>query len=1038
MKKVIWLLACMLLSISFAYAQNKTVSGVVVDEKGVSVIGATVVAKGTTIGTVTGMNGEFSVDVPQATTTLTVSFMGMTDYETPAGTNLRITLKATATGLKEVEITGYGVQQRGTFTGAASVVRSEKLAAPVTSFDKALQGNAAGVLSLSNSGQPGAGQSVTIRGIGSINAGTIPLYVVDGIPIATGNFGQMTQTAATETSDNLSAMANINPADIESIVVLKDASATSIYGSRASNGVVLITTKRGSEGKTNFDLKVARGYSNRTTKNFTVFNGDQYIDYLNDAFFNAGYGDRNDPNEYITMPNGQKIFGEILNSDKMFPLRQADGNFFNYDWMDQAYVNNAPTTSFDLSASGGTARTKFFTSISYLDQEGVVLNTGMKRMSARLNLDQQVNSKFKFGINANFSYNDQESPYTSDLWFINPIMASMNTSPLDPGIIPEGSLFYDAASGMLLPVNPGVNIHYMSSQSTNFLANTMYDDFSSRTSRLLTSGYAQWDIIEGLIFKTTAGLDYMFLNEYKWLDSRPVGNSASYGQGTAANSVVENRIWNVTNTLNYITSFDAHSFVFLLGQEAQATDYKWTYAMSQGFPGTRFHQISEGALPYGTNGTRNESSIASFFANANYNFDEKYFLSGSFRRDGSSRLSSDNRWGNFWSVGASWRLTQENFMQDFDWLTNATLRTSYGTAGNTSGIDPYASRGLYGAGFNYNENPGAAPVQIANPDLGWETSNSFNIGLDLSFFQGRLGGTIEFYNKKTDNLLLDKPLSLTTGFDFITSNIGSMQNRGVEFSLNAIPIITQNFTWKVDFNITHNKNEILKLLGGEPIIIAPFIYQEGSDIQTYFSRNWAGVNPANGRPMYYDLNGNIVYDLSTIGDVRHPLGSAAPKFYGGLTNTFEFYGFDVSFMLYFTYGNKVFNSTWSFATHCGYNRYDNQYEGVDERWRKEGDISEYPQANANYTAGVYGGYASDRVIFDASYIRLRDITIGYTLPKSITNRMNLNTVRVYAQGTNMLTFSHYPDADPEVGLSGEYAAGYPNAKTITFGLNVKF
>jgi TonB-linked SusC/RagA family outer membrane protein len=1017
------------------YAQNIQVSGTVKDASDGSVLpGVAVVLKGqTSRNAVTNINGQYTINVP-ADGVLIFQYMGMKNKEVQVGgrKTLDVLLENDAVALSEVVVTsGYGVNQKGTFTGSAASVKKDKLEIPVSSFDKALQGNAAGVLSVSNSGQPGAGQSVTIRGIGSINASTAPLYIVDGVPVATGNYGNMTQTIATASADNLNALASLNSNDIESLVVLKDASATSIYGARASNGVILITTKRGAQGRTQVNLKLTQGFSSRTTKSFTTLTKDDYIQYITDARVNAGYS------AATTDVNGKAINSFIANT---FPVRNSNKDFYDFDWFKYAYNDNAPTQTVDLGIRGGDAKTKFYTSFSYLDQEGIVTKTGLTRYTGRLNLDHNIAKNLKYGVNLSMSYSEQESPMTTSGYYVNPVFGALMYAPIDPGMIDPGSYLYSSSTGTFTPYEPqnGVNIDNMVTYANaNFIANQMYDDFISRTAKTTSNMTAQWDITDNLVLKAHGGIDYFFLTEKEWRDPRCKGNSASYLRGTSETSVTEEFIWNQNVTLNYIKSFGKHNVNIMVAQENQGEKINNVDAIKQDFPGTDFHEMSQGATNYGTYGSHSGTALASFFAKGDYNYYNKYFLSALIRRDGSSKLAQ--KWSNFWSLGASWRISSEKFAQNWEWLTSATLRTSYGTAGNSSGIGKYAAMGLYGGGANYNGNAGTYPSQISNPDLKWEKSESFNLGLDFSFFKSRLGGTIELYNRDTKDLLLDMPLSLTSGFASITSNIGSMNNRGIELSLNAVPVVTKNLKWTVDFNITSNKNKVTKLVTDAPIISSPWIYTVGKDFQTFYTRPWAGVNPADGRAMYYDLDGNIIYDITQSGDNRKYCGSAAPKFYGGLSTRLDAYGFDLSMSFYFTYGNKIYDSSWLTATGAGYSGLRNQHSSMaTDRWRQEGDIAQYPKAYYGYAASVYGGYGMDKIIFDGSYIRLRDLTLGYTIPEKWTKVVNISSVRLYAQGTNLLTLTTFPDADPEVGRSGYYYLGYPNAKTITFGLDIKF
>jgi TonB-linked SusC/RagA family outer membrane protein len=1019
---------------SLAIAQNKQVSGTVTDEAGELVVGASVLAKGTALGGITDSNGKFSFSVPESVTTLVVRYIGYVDVEIPAEANILVRLKSSSTELDEVTVVAYGVVAKsGAPFGAKVTVKSDRLEVPLTSFDKALQGNAAGVLSLSNSGQPGAGQQVVIRGVGTINGGTTPLYVLDGIPIATTNLGNMTQTAATSSADNMNPLSNLNPNDIESVTILKDAASTAIYGSRAANGVVYITTKQGKAGKTQFNVKLGSGYSSRTSNDLKMLNKDQYINYITDARRNAGY------NDGTTQVGGKDVNTFLANN---FRVRNAEGDFYDFDWMGATYKNDAPTITADFSAAGGTDKTKFFLSLSLLDQDGIVIDTDLKRYTGRVNLDHTVNNHVKFGVNTLLSYNVQRSPMTTSGYYASPVFGAAMYSPLDAGIIAQGSTLYNpTAPNTPTPLDPGPNIDYITTYANaNFLANSAYDDFSSRTARNITNVYGQWSFLDGFVLKGTVGYDYYYLTEEEWRDARPKGNSASNGRGLAESSVTEQYTWDENITLNYLkTISDSHNLNILVGQEAQAEGYRYSDAIAQDFPGSYFHYLSQGATPYGVYGARYASSLASFFSSVNYNYDQKYFLSGSLRSDGSSRLSKDNRWSTFWSAGVSWKVKRENFLQSVDAINDLTFRASYGTSGNQSGISRYAALALY-SGVGYNGGSGLYPNQIENPNLTWEKTGSLDIGLDVSVLNNRLGATIDWYKRNTTDVLLNAQLSRTTGFEQIVSNVGEMYNTGVELALNGTPVRTKDVLWTVNFNISTNKNRITKLYEGNDIINGQFIYREGEDVHSLYAYRWAGVNPADGRPMYYDEDGEIMYASNEKGDTRQIVGSASPKFYGGLNTKITAYGVDLGLGFSYVYGNKIYDSSWLMFTSLGYRALYNQYNTANDYWRKEGDVVAFPKPVYGYAAATYGT-TTDKSVFDGSYIRLRDITLGYSLPQQWIASTGLRNIRVYAQGTNLLTFTKFPDFDPEVGggrLAGYYYLGYPNASTVMLGLDVKF
>jgi len=1037
MKKNLLLILTLLIT-SVSFAQTNITGRVTSTEDGEALSFVTVAVKGTTIAVATDLDGKYSINVPSGGTVLSFSFVGMKTVEATIGgrTVVDVKMEYEAMVLDEAIVVAYGVVARGGSPfGAKSTVTKEKLEIPTTSIDKALQGNAAGVSSISNSGQPGAGQQVTIRGIGSISGGSTPLYILDGMPIATGNYGSMTQTTGTSNSgDNFSVLSNLNPNDIESVTILKDAAAISIYGSRASNGVIIITTKSGKAGKTQFNLKLTSGFSSRTTQNFTLMNKDQYLDYATDMFLNTtGYSTA------TTDVNGRQVLSQIANT---FRIRNADKDFYEFDWTKHAYNDNAPMYTVDFSASGGNDNTKFYVSLSALDQTGIVIDTWLKRYTARFNLEHKINNKVRFGLNTLLSYNDQRSALTTGGYYASPVFGAAMYAPIDVGIISPGSYLYTGSTGNFANVAAGPNIDYLVTYANaNFLANSAYDDFYTRTSRNVTNGYVQWSIREDLILKGSAGIDYFYVQELDWRDPRPKGNSASQNRGLNNTAMQEQFTWNETITLNYIKSFNNHNVNALLGQEAMSEGTNNLNASAQDFPtipGVIYP--SSGANNYSISGGRNASALASFFGSANYNYDRKYFLSASLRTDGSSRLSTENKWNMFWSVGGSWRISNESFMQSVSLINSLNLRGSYGTAGSTAGIGRYASMGLYGIGA-YNGTPTIQPSQIPNHSLTWQTVAALDIGLDISILNNRISATIDWYRRDTKDMLLGQQLSRTSGFSTITSNLGELYNTGIEFELHTTPISTDNFVWNIDFNITSNRNRITKLNNNQDIIDSPYIYRVGEDMHSFYTYPWAGVNPADGRPMYYDKAGEIIYQYNQGGDHRNIVGTATPDFYGGLTTTFAYKGIDLSAMFYYTYGGLIYDSSWLMFTGTGNRAWYNQHESVAyDRWRKEGDMANYPKAVYNYASATYGTTTS-KSVFDGSYIRLRNLTLGYNLPKKWTDSVKINGVRIYAQGTNLFTMTSYPNADPEVGggsRAGYYYLGYPNARTITFGLDIKF
>ncbi|MCL2739038.1 MAG: TonB-dependent receptor [Bacteroidales bacterium] len=1030
MKKIFSLFVCLLFAGGGAlWAQSLQVTGIVTDASDQEPLtGVYVVVKGTNRSTSTDLNGRYTI-AASANDVLVFTFIGMKSVEIAVSGRsvINVILEGDTAVLEEVTVIGYGVSRPGSQVAAISTVRGEQLTMAVTSVDKALQGNAAGVLSLSGSGQPGAGQEVTIRGINSVSGGTTPLYVLDGVPMTTGNFAR---TSGASTANN-NMLSTLNPNDIESMVVLKDAAATSIYGSRAANGVVLITTKQGRAGKTQFNLRMSTGFSARTSRNFRMMNKEEFIEFQTEALLNANY-----PNVTVNVA-GRPILKTIADT---YRVRNADYDFYDFDWVKAAFRDDAPTRDVNFTMSGGNDNSRYLFSLGYHDNAGMVIRTGFKRYSSRLNFNHRVNSKLSFGINTSLTYQMQENNRTTGTNFNSPIFGAMIYSAIDAGIIDPGSFLYNPADGSYSPAPTGPNVDYVVGYSNaNFLANAEWDDYMQRTSRLGLNANATYAFTDNLVLKFVVGGDYSYLNEYDWKDPRPRGNSASYGFGLIDQSVREIHTWTETLTLNYMKDFGDHSFNLLLAQEASEEGYGTIGGQGQSLPPGGLTFMSSAAIPRDVIGDKLNSAVASFFSNINYNFRNTYYLQATIRTDGSSRLASGHRWSQFWSVGGSWRVTNEPFLKG-GLFNSLILRASYGTQGNSSGISRYASRGLY-AVDKYDNIPAIYPNSAPNPELTWETVTTGNVGIDFSMLRGRLGGTIDWYHKNTTDMLLNRQLSRTSGFNTIISNMGTMYNTGIEVSLNTNPVRLKNFVWNVNMNVSHNRNRITKLNEGD-IFTGAFVYREGHDIQSFWQYAWAGVNPADGRPMYYDLDGEIMYSISQKGDTRRIAGTASPYFFGGLTNRFAAFGFDLSLMFFFTYGNKVYEQYWLSATGMGYRSWYNVHESAHtRRWRKEGDIATFPKAVFGYPTSTFGNNNMDYNVLDGSYIRLRDLNFGYSLPQKWVNAVGLNNLRLYTQATNLFTITRFPSLDPEVGggrSGGSNTLSYPNARTITFGIDLKF
>ncbi|MEM9856057.1 MAG: TonB-dependent receptor [Bacteroidota bacterium] len=985
---------------SNVHAQERTVTGKVTSvDDGAALPGVNVVLKGTSTGTVTDIDGNYTISIPSGNATLVFSFIGLTSEEVEIGSRSIVDLQMTSdvTQLSEVVVVGYGQTEKKKLTGAVETVTAEKFEqVPVPSFENILQGNVAGLNVQSTSGQPGGATNVRLRGIGSINAGSAPLYVLDGVPI---NIGDLTRAA--ETSN---VLASLNPNDIESLTVLKDASAAAIYGSRAANGVILITTKRGKPGKTKFNFRTQHGVSSRGDDSFDVMTASQFTEYMREAVVNSG-GDPDDPTSAGTY----------------FPI-VADT--VDTDWLDLAFQDGS-LQSYELNASGGDEKTRFFASVAYLDQEGIAVQTALERLSTRFNIDHSANDKLTFGINAGISNAKQLSRYGAGTSFGDPLYGGMFLSPLYPVFASEEQIAAGDDRGT------GFNFNTPGFANHNIVATQALSSNETNTFRITGKIYMNYDILPGLTFNNSLGLDMVRLTEEEW-------TSQNHTDGVNDGGVVQvvatqNADYVLTNTLNYTKTFsDVHNLSILIGNEYQNAIRESVDVEGNNFPSDKLRTVNSAAIAgdFGAFGT--EWAIWGLFSRLNYNYANKYFFDASLRRDGSSRFGANKRFATFWSVGGGYSISEEPFMDNISAITNLKLRSSYGTSGNQD-INNFESRGLYQFG-SYHGQPTSRPTQLDNPDLTWEESVQFNVGLDFSLFSDRLSGTVDYYNRTTSEMLLDVGISRTSGFGEITQNRGEMVNKGWEVTLNSVNAVLGDFTWGTSFNIAFNDNEITELPGGEDIVDGNTILREGEAVNAWFLPIYAGVNPADGAPMWYDEDGNIVF---AYGDAdRQIVGQPFADFFGGLTNTFEYKGLSLSVFFFFNQGNDVRRTVSQFINSDGSRFGRNQSTEQLRRWQQPGDITDVPIIKRNNTD--QGNSASTRQLHDGSFIRLRNVTLAYNLPQSLVSKARLSNVRVYAQGQNLLTWTKYPGLDPETGIQGVDFGLYPQPRAWTVGIDIGF
>lgn len=1030
MRKFVLLIMIVLSAGALALAQNKRISGTVKGVDGKPIAGATVLVEGTSIGTTTNAEGRFSVQAP-ADGTLVVSFIGYASKSVNiAGkTRLDIALKEDTHAIDDVIVVAYGTAKKESFTGSVAVVKGEELEhRKVSNVTKALDGLAPGVQVTSGSGQPGSGTTVAIRGFGSINASSTPLYVVDGIPYD-------------------GAISAINPDDIASISILKDASASVLYGARGANGVVLINTKKGNRNETNVELKINVGVSSRAIPRYETVGARDFMEIMYSAFYND-YGS----NAVAQMASGSK---RIFGSNEMYnpydvPLAQlftADGKvrddaklLWDEDWLDEVTDNAALRQEYGASVSGGNEKTQYMFSLGYLNEDGVLKTTNFERYSGRLNVETQAKPWFAAGMGANFARNSTNSSQTSASATSNVFFSAQMMAPIYPVYQrdPETGDYLRDANGRK-------QFDYGSSrpsgQQTNFNSiATLYDDKYAQTSYSL-SARAHMDFMgisdhwsEGLKFQLNFGTDYY--NSQSMTYYNPFfGNAESVG-GRIQKTNTTSLGYTFNQLLSYNRTFDRHNIDLLLGHEYYAYTTSDLSGHKTGLPGGGIYELDAAAVIVGTGSSTDEDRIESVFSRIGYSYDDKYYLSGSWRTDGSSRFARSTRWGNFWSVGASWRMSQEAFMRDISWLNNLTLKFSYGVQGNNSVGSYYAYQALYDTGSPNATLPGATINDVANEDLTWESNHNLNVGLEARLLD-RIDLSFEFYNRKTTDMLLSYPLASSSGFDSYYRNSGEMRNRGIEFAVTGRIFDRRDFQWSVTWMGSTVSNKVLKLTeDGKDIIGSTQIIREGETLYSYYVARSAGVDPMTGEKMYWatDKDGNdYITKSTTVAQANRVIaGSRIPDLYGSLSTSLRWKNLDFSISTNYSIGGKNYDGVYYEFMSCYYTA-QAKHKDMLRAWRKPGDVTDVPK----YTIGETPIVTDDKLV-DASYFSIKNITLGYTLPRRWTSKIGFKAARVSASVDNLCIFTHLKGMDPQYSLTGGTSYAYAPTRTVSFNLDLKF
>lgn len=993
MKRILSILPLLLVAV-LAMGQ-KEVSGVVTSsEDGLPVIGATILVKGTSTGTATDIDGRYTLTVPDDNSILVFSYTGLRTTEVTVGnrTTVSVVMESSVSFLDEIVVTGYGSQGRRVLTSAVSSVSAAQIEnLPAASVDQLVQGRAAGVQISSNSGTPGGGMFVRVRGTTSLTASNDPLYVIDGIPVV---------SAALESEgvggQRTNPLADLNPADIESVEILKDASATAIYGARAANGVVIITTKRGRKGQNaRVTLNAYTGIQNlwRSPSDLLV-NAREFEELMNDAARQRNAA---------TLP---------------YPNPGSGG--IDTDWNSLIFRDNAPMNNVDLSISGGSDRVRYFISGNQFQQDGILKNNQFTRTTGRVNLDFDASNKIKIGTSVLYSRNRRLRANNDDningamggAYFLPP-----NISPFRPdGTLTKFSIF------------------------ENPIAVVDFQDLQMNVNRVLANVYGEWEITKNLRFKTSGSVDYNQLKEDAYFPTQMNTGAPVNGVGRSSVTIDDNLIWE--NILTFQKNLGGEHYLTVLGgQSVQTSRNEFTRAIGEQFPSNDFRRITSAAVQRATSNAT-EWGIASFFGRLNYDFAGKYIVTVNVRHDGSSRFGEANRWGTFPSIGAAWRLSEENFLKDNSFINELKLRASYGITGNQNGINDFAARGLWTGGANYTTAPGTRPLQLANPDLKWEETTQIDFGLDVGILNERVILTFDWYNKYTRDLLLEVPLPRTTGFNSQVQNFGEVENTGWELGINATLFDRKDFAWSVDFNTAHNRGIVRKLFA--PLEVynrSPFRYEEGLPLYSFWFHDQLGVDPQTGDAIWRTVNGDSRTEQFNAGRDRFFVGDAQPDLFGGITSTMRFKNFDFMMFWQYSLGNEQLYWTRFFMEHGG-TRNTGYLRSQLDRWQQPGDITNVPRMSAaNYAANL----RPSRLVEDGSYMRLKNLVIGYTLPSNITQKMGMQKFRVYITGQNVLTFTKYSGLDPELTgtASNQLTQGiefftFPNPRIFTGGLTVTF
>lgn len=1017
------ILAGLFLTIGVALAQTQVKGTVVSSEDGEPVVGAGIMVVGTKSGTTTDVNGNFSLTVP-AGAKLTVRYIGMQTQTVSARDNMLIKLKSDSKSIDEVIVTGYGNFKKSSFTGSAASMSTDKLKdVPSMSVEDKLSGNIPGVSITSASGQPGAVNFIRVRGMGSINAGNDPLIVIDGTPVNSGNISGFNDPSTGDgyNTSGTNVLSTINSNDIESMTVIKDAAAASLYGSRASNGVIVITTKSGSVGKTTVNFRSDWGFSNMAINYRPTLGGDERRALIYQGLKNYVFDGNNGDD---TSEAAAKAYADAHIDD--YAAKPA-GGWAN--WRD-AIFKNGSNQNYQASVSGGNEKTKFYSSLSYGKQNGVVDGSSLERMTGNANLSHTF-GKFKLDVTTLFSSMNQHSTMDGGASFAGALSnAVWFVGPSNPVYNKDGSLNTSTGS----PYNRGLNSIFENQHQTDI----------TKTKRSYSTVALEWNIWDALKLREKIAYDYINSTESVLWDK--LSNNGKGSGGNMQRTITETTTMNTQTQLNYAKAFGLHNVDALIGFETEDWHQNFLYAHGSDYPGELYEFSNAGEKSVET--YYYDSKLTSILGRANYNYNDTYYFGASYRRDGSSRMSRDSRWGSFWSVSGAWRFGSEEFVQPFkDVLSDGKLRLSYGVNG-TLPSKLYGYMNLYKFGEHYNGTNGIGVIGVANPDLKWEKNKAFNVGLDLTFID-RISMTLDFYVRNTSDLIMDRPISYVPGYydsstngASVAQNVGSMRNTGIELSLNSTNIQTKDFTWTTTLNLGHNKNKITKLTGDDnEIISGVLVHRVDQPYYSYYMYEYAGVDPETGLESYY-INDGTENARKTTTDVAKAnkviVGKHDAAIEGGLSNFMKWKFIDFNFTLTYKLGGDSYDyASWlhdnggTFALSGAIP----DYYDLSKMWQKQGQKAELPKFQAGYGKRAH----SSRWLMPNDYLRLKNLTLGVSAPNEWIRPLGINKARMYFSANNLLTWkSKDMCVDPETPVNGLCTFEMPALRTYTFGIEVSF